>query len=96
MTLTLLLAAHKHSSLHRAEIEKSDGCACFHCLSTFAPSAITEWIDWPLDTPEEQQAEAGKTAMCPECGIDAVIGSASGYPLTHQFLVEMQAYWFET
>lgn len=95
MTSTRLLAAHKHSSLHRAEIEQSASCACFHCLSTFAPSAITEWIDWPVDTPKDQRTDAGKTAICPECGIDSVLGSASGYPLTQQFLLEMRAHWFE-
>jgi len=32
--------------------------------------------------------------MCPECGIDSVIGSDSGYPITRDFLKRMCDYWF--
>lgn len=59
---------------HRHEIEQSDLCGCLYCRRTFLPSAITYWID--DDT----------TAMCPHCGVDYVIGSASGYPITKEFL----------
>ena len=38
----------------------------------------------------------GSTALCPRCGIDAVIGSESGYPVTKRFLERMQAQWFES
>ena len=48
----------------------------------FRPQAIWEWID------DDQ------TAMCPYCGIDSVIGSASGYPLTRDFLERMASHWF--
>jgi hypothetical protein len=34
------------------------------------------------------------TARCPRCGIDSVIGSASGYPITREFLQTMKSYWF--
>lgn len=77
-----ILKAHKHSSGHRAEILNSDLCGCFYCLGQFPPSKIDEWVD------------DGKCAMCPECGIDSVIGSASGYPISTEFLKEMQEYWF--
>jgi acetone carboxylase gamma subunit len=36
----------------------------------------------------------GRTAVCPRCGIDSVIGSAAGYPLTREFLSAMEQYWF--
>ncbi len=75
-------AAHIHSSLHRNEIEASDLCGCFSCLETFAPSEIVEWTD--------ERA----TALCPRCGIDAVLGSASGFPITADFLKGMHSYWF--
>jgi hypothetical protein len=78
-----ILKAHKHSSGHRAEILKSSLCGCFHCLSVYPSSKIEEWID------------DGECAMCPKCGIDSVIGSASGYPVTAEFLKEMQEYWFQ-
>jgi hypothetical protein len=37
----------------------------------------------------------GQTALCPKCGIDAVIGSASGYPISREFLAEMHRHWFD-
>lgn len=77
-----ILKAHKHSSGHRDEILKSNLCGCFHCLSIFSPSKIDEWID------------DGQCAMCPNCGIDSVIGSESGYPITTEFLKEMSNHWF--
>jgi hypothetical protein len=76
------LDAHGHSANHRAELLASELCGCFYCLATFAPAAIVEWVD--DDT----------TALCPRCGIDSVLGSKSGHPLTHQALSQMQRTWF--
>ena len=80
-----LIRAHKHSSRHRAELEGSDKCGCFYCLSTFASSEIVDWLE-----------EGDGTALCPRCGIDSVIGSQSGYPITDAFLREMNRYWFSS
>jgi hypothetical protein len=77
-----IIKAHKHSSGHREEMMKSEACGCFHCLAVFPPARIKEWID------------DGECAMCPECDIDSVIGSASGYPITTEFLKEMSGHWF--
>ena len=75
--------AHTHSANHRGEIEASTRVGCFYCGQTYAPSLIEEWID--DDT----------TAMCPKCGIDSVIGDASGYPAgDREFLEQMKAVWF--
>ena len=76
------LVAHDHCSNHRAELQKSESCGCFYCLAIFPTSRINQWID------QEQ------TALCPECEIDSVIGSASGYPITKEFLERMHAHWF--
>ncbi len=76
------LVAHRHCSNHRTELEKSESCGCFYCFAIFPPSRIDEWVD------QEQ------TALCPECGIDSVIGSASGFPITKEFLERMYAHWF--
>jgi hypothetical protein len=52
----------------------------------FPPTEITEWTDvWE---------GAGHTALCPRCGIDSVIGSESGYPVTEACLRAMHARWF--
>ena len=77
-----ILSAHDHSSRHRNEVLSSVTCGCFYCGKTFAPTEVTEWTD------------DNQTAFCPKCGIDSVIGSASGFPLTKEFLDEMNRYWF--
>ncbi len=74
--------ARLHCGSHRAEIEASIVCGCFYCLETYPPADIAEWVD------------RGTTALCPRCGIDAVIGSASGIPLSEDFLALMRARWF--
>lgn len=82
------VGAHDRSSNHRDEIERSEVCGCFYCLAVFPPSRISEWIDAGDD-------DVGTTAMCPECGIDSVLGAASGFPISAEFLGAMRAYWFE-
>lgn len=77
-----LKSAHKHSSNHRAEILASVRCGCFYCLAIFSPSEISEWID------------NRQTALCPRCPVDSVIGDASGFPITKEFLEQMHAHWF--
>jgi len=72
-----LEAAHKHCSLHRAELQNGSLCGCFYCFAIFASADIFEWTD------------EGQTAECPKCTIDSVIGSASGYPITAEFLHHM-------
>jgi hypothetical protein len=80
------VGAHKHSANHRDAIEASDLCGCFHCLATFPPTRIAEWIDG--------DGERGTTALCPSCGVDAVVGSASGIAITRDLLTTMRLYWF--
>ena len=78
--------AHQHSINHRIEILASETCGCFYCLQTFPPSQIVEWCD--------EVNEVGQTALCPNCGIDSVLGSASGLPIDPKFLKAMHDVWF--
>lgn len=79
--------AHKHSIFHYTEILASDRCGCFYCLSVFTPAQINEWTD--------ENDERGKSALCPNCTVDAVLGSISGYPVEDKyFLKEMNKYFF--
>jgi hypothetical protein len=73
--------AHSHADRHRDELLASELCGCFYCLRTFPPGAIWEWL-------------ANETAFCPFCRIDSVIGSASGFPITEDFLRRMYVRWF--
>lgn len=77
--------AHAHCTSNESELRDSEQCGCFYCLHTFTPDVIAEWID----------DKNRKTAICPFCGIDSVIGSASNLPITnHEFLEEMHKVWF--
>lgn len=90
------LAAHKHSSLHREEILSSTKCGCFYCFGIFAPSEIVEWVDAPPGQQHAEMSAFGRTAICPKCGIDSVIGDKSGYPLDDAFLNRMHSHWFKS
>jgi hypothetical protein len=84
MTEPAYIRAHKHCFKNREEIVKSQLCGCFYCLAIFAPGEVTHWID------------EDRTAMCPKCDIDSVIGSASGFSIDSVFLKQMETYWFST
>jgi hypothetical protein len=77
-------AAHKHASRHREEIQASTRCACFFCFRTFPHTEIKSWID------------ANQTALCPRCGVDSVLGSASNHRLDDAFLRNMHTHFFTT
>jgi hypothetical protein len=87
-----LLAAHQHCKLHFDEISASTLCGCFYCLCTFSPAEITDWI---ADR-SVLERRAGRTALCPQCGIDSVIGSASGFVINEAFLKAMRQRWFDS
>src|SRR5438094_4089551 len=78
---TELVNAHSHSSHNLEEVQKSSDCGCFSCLKMFSPSEVTEWL-------------ADGTVVCPYCAVDSILGSMSGYPLTKDFLAEMNGRWF--
>ncbi len=61
-------------------------CGCFYCGAVFTPAEIKEWVD--------DHDDVGQTALCPQCDIDAVIGSKSGYAITPDFLAAMHTHWF--
>jgi hypothetical protein len=70
-------------------MKKSSG-ASYAAASTVSrcspPSLVSEWLD--------EVNDVGTTAMCPRCGIDSVIGAASGFPISAEFLGAMRGYWF--
>ena len=74
--------AYKHSIHHRDELIASEKCGCFYCCSIFNVNEIIVWTD------------KKDTAICPHCEVDSVIGSASGFPITQEFLKEMQQHYF--
>jgi hypothetical protein len=82
-----IIQAHKRCRNHREAISKAARCGCFYCCAEFGPSAIIAWVD-----PASDGLQAGTTALCPRCGIDAVIPLAPG--MDADFLQRMNAHWF--
>lgn len=75
---------HRHSIRNQREILASSRCGCFYCLKTYSPKEIQSWVtEFDIDT-----------ALCPHCGIDAVLGDASGLTITREFLHSMHLFWF--
>ena len=88
-----LVEAHKHSDDHAEEICASERCGCFYCLAVFNPSDVGDWLHFDDKKPVASQ-DRRRAALCPNCGIDSVIGSASGFPITAEFLTAMREHWF--
>lgn len=88
--------AHKFSSNHADKLKEDKICGCFYCLSVFSPDRITQWLKQQKQVrPKVWRMDEQATAVCPHCGVDAVIGESSGFPITKRFLKQMHRYWFE-
>jgi hypothetical protein len=81
---------YEQSRWHAEAIRNSRNCGCFHCLSIFKPNEIIDWIDEPENCPKD----GGRTAICPNCGVDSVLPDSIDYDLTKNFLEIMQAVFF--
>lgn len=79
-----ILEAQRFSFANEESLMNSGICGCFCCCRIFAPNQIEDYV---TDT-------GGFTALCPYCNMDSVLGDASGYPITEEFLREMEKYWF--
>jgi hypothetical protein len=76
--------AHMLSFDNADSVQASQKCGCFCCQEIFPASEVTRFLD---ETP-------GRTALCPHCGIDAVLGDASGVEVSEDFLSKMHKEWF--
>ena len=72
---------HTHTRGNRQELEQSEVCGCLACERIYSPTEVVTF------TPAE-------SAVCPHCGIAAVVGSASGIPITPAVLARAHARWF--
>lgn len=94
--------AHKYCSNHEDTLKNDCICGCFHCLRIFPASDIVRWIRHKKPAEKGDDGKINKwifdenrTAFCPYCGVDSIIGESSGYPITRDFLEEMNHYWFQ-
>lgn len=78
-----LESLHQCSTGHRDLLVGAPRAGCFHCGAIFAPSDIVEWIDGDL------------TALCPRCGIDAVLPETTPIALDAAVLEAMRLCWFK-
>jgi hypothetical protein len=72
---------HRHTRANRMELEESEVCGCIACERIYFPSEIVRWLE-------------DGTALCPHCGADAVVGSASGIPIMPGVLRRAHERWF--
>lgn len=86
MIVNELKKMHDNSVHNETQIMASSVCGCFHCGRIFKPSQIKDFL---------KEKEGRRTAICPYCGIDSVIGSASGAEITSEFLKDMYNMWFK-
>jgi hypothetical protein len=72
---------HTHTRGNRLELEESEVCGCLACERIYSPTEVVRF-------------SPGESAECPYCGIGAVVGSASGIPITPAVLARAHARWF--
>ena len=85
-TIDALKAVYSHSIRNEESILKSDFCGCFHCISIFPVADVKS-------SAMMVEKDGCKTAICPICGIDSVIGDAS-VEITAELLEEMNEHYF--
>ena len=88
-----LASIWKHCTRNRALLEHSEQAGCFHCGAMFASTEIVEWIDEPPPAMSGTVIPEGVTALCPRCGMDAVLPGAQ-VSLTPELLAEMADHYF--
>lgn len=72
-----------HSAMkNRRHQQTSNEAVCFHCANLFRASDVKEYTD------------SGETALCPKCGVDAVLFESSGHPMNLDFAEGAMKYWF--
>jgi hypothetical protein len=85
-TIPELNAFYSHSIRNEESILKSNLFGCFHCISILAATDIklSEMM---------VEKDGVKTAICPICGIDSVLGDAS-VEITAELLEKMNGLYF--
>lgn len=80
-------AATAHAIENAKEIKRSSHCGCFHCLAIFPATEVTNWLD------QDGTIET-RTAICPRCEYDTLIGDASGLQIDTALLNRLHARHF--
>lgn len=73
---------HTYSSHNKSQIAAANTCYCFYCKRRISKDDIKDYTD------------DGQTAICPACGVDAIIPDSIEEPLDDAVISEMNEYWF--
>lgn len=76
---------NSQSAYNKHLVEKFHQCGCFHCGNRFTSNEITQWL---------KEADGDDTALCPYCGVDAVIVGTKLLPLSTALLSMLYVDWF--
>jgi hypothetical protein len=82
----------KFCTANRELLARSERGGCFYCEAMFDPAEVEFWVDGRQ--PETGSTDDGVTALCPRCGIDAVLPSAAPIQLSIEMLGEMHRHYF--
>lgn len=74
MSWISLKSVKKHLHNNDVEILDSKECVCLACRRSFSARSVSDWFN----------DKGNNTALCPECGMEAVLGDASGIVLNHE------------
>ncbi len=83
---SVLINAKRQSFGNWGELHRSVMCGCYNCGTVFLSNDIYNWIG--LDGRNADNA----TAVCPFCGVNAVIPESPAYPLKKDFLDYLKKY----
>lgn len=73
---------HTYSTHNKKWVDLADRCHCYYCQRSMGRDEI------------ERFSDNGQTAVCPKCGVDAILPDSIEEPLDEAILAEMHEYWF--
>lgn len=76
----------KHSKNNELEILRSKECACYFCGNIFSARKVSDWAS----------DGKGASAICPHCGMETVVGDASGIELSKASVEKATSAYFRT
>ena len=82
----MLYKLHHSTFRNEKQIQGSTNCGCFYCQSIYPASEVREWCD--------NDGRGDKTALCPKCSIDSVLGDATFVELTPELQELMNMMFF--
>ncbi len=77
-----ILMAPKIAMHNKSKLSFVNECVCYYCLKIYNTSEIKEWTD------------KDDTAICPYCGVDAILPINNEEDKNLEVLSKIHKYWF--